>query len=532
MANTTPSGPDLVSFLEFCEIRPGSVEKDWLIVQQKLGGDPPILSGWGMRTLRDGLGTHVRTVLVEPFYICKDHRNLYSSFYSKKFHPPSPFCSRLHFFKTAPPKSVNEFKYNPRPLQDAYMGYSVIRPVPDRCLGRTVINPDSIGMEIGNKAFCLRTAFKVHIGGIEFALEGYPYVSQDADATVCAHSALWSVCRYFSERYPCYREILPFDLVLMTGKSEGRTFPYRGMTYEDYSTILSQFGVHPVVLRTKRSHSDTTLDKERWKDVCSYVESGFPVLASLYPLDKGGGHVVALVGHTSDFSRQLPTGEEFVDSSAFFDHLVVVDDNFFPYQLLGYSTDPANYAKDYRQEYSIDSILTAVCPLPEKAFMPADIARDTCDRLLKQTDIRSRLDKISKPPWICRLLMTTGSAFRSAKLAEARKLGLASYSDNADFIVSCMNLPHFVWIMQMAPVDAYTKRLMATVEIVVDATAGIYEKSSLYMRIGNELLPNVRVEPQGAGKRAASTATVCRGSAVEFPLYRHNLGTVKRRDAQ
>ena len=47
---------------------------------------------------RNGLHGIVKTILVEPFYICKDYRNLYSQFFSKKFIERSSYCSRVHFF--------------------------------------------------------------------------------------------------------------------------------------------------------------------------------------------------------------------------------------------------------------------------------------------------------------------------------------------------------------------------------------------------------------------------------------------------
>src|ERR1017187_4489727 len=41
----------------------------------------------------------------------------------------------------------------------------------------------------------------------------YPYMSQDTEATVCAHTALWSTCRYLSERYTMYPETYPYYFI-------------------------------------------------------------------------------------------------------------------------------------------------------------------------------------------------------------------------------------------------------------------------------------------------------------------------------
>ena len=81
------------------------------------------------------------------------------------------------------------------------------------------------------------------------------------------------------------------------------------MTYSDYSKILSDFGCHPLITRIKTSIASLSLDADAFDDVYSYVESGVPVLASF------ARHVVALIGHTSDFTRTFkPDGKNIVSS--------------------------------------------------------------------------------------------------------------------------------------------------------------------------------------------------------------------------
>ncbi len=205
------------------------------------------LSDWGISTLRRGLDGYVQTVVMEPHYTCKDHRNLYSQFYSKKFSPSSCYCSRLHFFSSTD-VTIDDLTFDPSTHAEHYLGFSVIRPIAERCLGRTVVAPAKINRYDGRTAHCLTTRFKTHLAGHEYAVDGFPYMSQDAHANVCAHAALWSVCRYLSARYSMYKEIYPYDIVGLTGHARGRTYPYRGMTFNDYCEILSSAGCHPVLL--------------------------------------------------------------------------------------------------------------------------------------------------------------------------------------------------------------------------------------------------------------------------------------------
>ncbi len=227
-----------VQSIKSFQIREGSEQSDWEAIKVQSRN----LSTWGVRTLRRGLDGVVRSVIKESKYICKDHRNMFSNYYSKRFVVGSSYCERLHFFTKAEIKP-EDLWLTPEEYFESYLGYSVIRPVKERCLGRTVVDPYKIKQNISDDFFCLRTVFEPRFIGSLFKVNGYPYTSQNGEAMVCAHASLWGVCRYLSQRYSNYAEIYPYDLILLTPDYLGRRVPYRSMTYADYSTILTKFGV-------------------------------------------------------------------------------------------------------------------------------------------------------------------------------------------------------------------------------------------------------------------------------------------------
>jgi hypothetical protein len=388
-------------------LREETWDADWKNVQGKC----PKLSDWGCDLLKDGFRGSARCVINEPEYICKDHRNLHSQYYSKKHKEISAITSRLHFF-SCEISAIEEVFYNGKSLNEFYLGYVVIRPISERSLGRTVIDPyklnnfDKNNFD-KNNFFCLRSNSHIHLGGIKLSISGYPYMSQDRDITVCAHIALWGMCRYLSQKYQIYREFLPFDIIRLTSTSEGRTFPYRGMTYSDYCKILSDFGCYPSIIRLKKT-KDTVGFPEEFKNLYSYVESGFPVLGSF------SGHVATLIGHTIDYTKlcniDKNKAEDFIDSSFFLKQFIVIDDNFFPYQLLGYKSDPKNYGKEFPGQYSIESLVTGICPLPEKVFLPAERARKIGLDYLN--GLKDQLTLVEQGPWVIRLFLTTNSSFK------------------------------------------------------------------------------------------------------------------------
>jgi hypothetical protein len=484
---------------------PESPERAWSALQRRV----PTLSGWGVDILRKALDGFVQSIVLEPHYNCKDHRNLFTHFYSKKFMAGSPECSRLHFFKTS---KINTKRMLTRPdeFQNDYLGFSIIRPVAERCLGRTILNPYGIGRHIDDNFFLIKTPFAVQISGQKYVVEGYPYTSQDADATLCAHSALWTVCRYLSERYKCYKELYPYDFIRMTESGEGRAVPYRGMTYTDYCRILSEFGTFPVYRALQLSGK---WDPEAFEDICAYVESGFPALASLRNTNRDFGHVVNLIGHTLDYQR--PTGSsEFVSSSVFLKQFIVMDDNTPPYSLLGYAGDFENYGKEYQtqagEEITISSMQTVTCPLPEKVFLPAKDARMKAMTLAKKC-----LDEIRRTgsgPYVTRLFVTTGASLQKRKLDSVT--ASPDRPDRASTLVTNLHLPHFVWIMEISPLNLY-KLGECTAEIVMDATAGVLDEGLIYSRIGNKLTL--------AGKKQAIDKVID-DAPVRFRQYTHNLG--------
>jgi hypothetical protein len=360
--------------------------------------------------------------------------------------------------------------------------------VTERCLGRTVIDPWKLGMDVKHGFYLLRAPFSSHVAGATFDVQGYPYMSQDKDVTVCAHTVLWGVCRFLSQRYHHYGEVHPYDLVRLTDTNLGRPCPYRGMSYLDYSRILSEFGTFPELISFGKAPA---VGSAEWHDMCSYVESGFPMIASL------PGHVVALIGHTLDLSMKPKTNPGgFIESSTFLKQFVVVDDNAFPYRLLGRKGDLANYTLQFSgTQYDCSMIQTAVCPLPEKVFLPGRAARKQADAVI--CDRSSLITPLVKGDRLVRrMFITTCYSFLQRKVEAARS------GDALAFFPANLKLPHFVWVVELSPLDRYLDPSCGRkclCEFVLDATAGADDDSLIYARIGDQVFfENNKVQPPGA----------------------------------
>ena len=296
---------------------------DWLSLYQIA---EPDLEEKGLERLIAALSSSVKCVAVEREYIDKDYRDTFSHYHSKRFSTPSSRCLRLHFFDSQITRTIlqeagvdAEKRKN---LNKSYLGYSVIRPTKPNCIGRTFLKPSSRGPA---SAFACLCPEEVSILGTELKIEGFPFISQDTDVTVCAESAVWMMLRYFSNRYHLYPETYPFQVVNLTSNySIGRNVPSSGLNEWQMAEALRKIGRPPLIYSRK---SCLSIKQDFDHLLYTYIESGIPVLAGL------ADHVVVAFGHRSDFSA-TPPGSETIFTSAYNQALVVNDDNSVPYQLL------------------------------------------------------------------------------------------------------------------------------------------------------------------------------------------------------
>ena len=122
------------------------------------------------RIIEIAKGHNVRAVVVERRYIDLDYRDEHSRFYSTTFLRYPSVCHRLHFLTREPKRLVDL-----EGMQDAYIGYSVMRPLPSHPVGRTMIAPP---VEMAATTKC-SAVDEVHIFGRSFEVIGMPFVSQD-----------------------------------------------------------------------------------------------------------------------------------------------------------------------------------------------------------------------------------------------------------------------------------------------------------------------------------------------------------------
>ena len=136
------------------------------------------------------------TVVVEEEYIDHDFLEDFSAYYVRCFTAYQKTCSRLHFFSHEFDEGyfskILKGEIKPNSLQNNYLGFVVVKPLPNTVIGRTcLVNYPSNGNR--DRKFPVLNEIVAHLFGIRLTVMSQPFQEQDTEVAACASSALWSV---------------------------------------------------------------------------------------------------------------------------------------------------------------------------------------------------------------------------------------------------------------------------------------------------------------------------------------------------
>jgi len=427
-----------------------------------------MLDQWGLDRIKHVLDGKCQSVVIENHYIDKDYRDTFSSFHSKRFATPSSRCVRLHFFSKA--VTEEEIVNAGDAVKKSYLGYSVVRPTKPNCIGRTLLTSQ---LRLHPEAHIRNCTENIVLLGTEFEVEGFPFISQDSDATVCAESALWMIMRYYSNTYRAYPEILPFQITNLAAHHAGghRVFPSSGLYSWQLAEALRLQKFSPVIY--SRKQFGTPFDHLLY----TYIESGIPLLITV------PSHVVAAFGHQSNYAAPCPKfNAGFTYTSHFNQSFVINDDNCFPYQML----NKAGKQGRLDSEYPFSKIEEFIVPLPEKVFLTAEQAQTVIETILRdpKTGIQALspsltslsgnggglIKKLISPvvgngnKLLLRLFLTSSRSFKRS--IQERGMGHIEVAN----LYRHLPMPHFIWVCEIANYDEYASEQKILGEVIWDAT--------------------------------------------------------------
>lgn len=432
--------------------------------------------------LKKYIGIKCDTIKVEYPYYDSDYLSTYYGHYSQKFRKYEKTCCRLHL-----------------EAGDDFYGYITLRPsVNGTKIGKTYIAPELI---LEKDAYLMLCKLDAHVAGQKIEIKCFPWKRQQTDISVCAHTATWTIIRYFANKYKNYADATIGDIVERVENDWGRKTPSLGLNPVQISDLFKQFGFSPLIIGGEKSSYLRFVD-----EVMAYVESGLPMVGFLSPQD----HAVSIIGHGKinyDVLDDLEVVDHLMDKDAdiiphsrLVSSIYVMDDRYFPYREV-----PGGLPnKNSDVKYGMNELYYAVVPLYNRMQLAY---REVYDRMI--TWLKARVMKWEKVN-VCRIYITSANSLRS------KALNSETMPEILKDIILTLSLPKFVWCIDLAGIENYKKGL-TTGRIIVDTTSATWDAEPWIMRHDME-----KVEYKDYDDDPKYVYTV-RTSITPYEMYKNNL---------
>lgn len=284
-----------------------------------------------------------KSIVEEPNYFDRDYLDEFSAFYGVGAKGYPNHCRRLHFFsddisRDNLRRAVGGSDSLVRKLQDSYLGFCVIRPIPSAPLGRTVLRWYE-DKRIGSTPRVVAPSrdYFVHISGLRLKVFGLAWQQQDQGVSACATIGLWSVFHSsaFNERHgiPTTAEITRAAHKNISFGS--RVFPSRSLQLEQVCEAVKELGLSPFLVSGDLApNNQRFFSKTRFCNTLSSLNrSKLPCLVIgdvVRPNGRErGGHVCVYVGFRSKLQPSGLTPDIYFED-ADLDFVYIHDDNIGP----------------------------------------------------------------------------------------------------------------------------------------------------------------------------------------------------------
>ena len=398
-----------------------------------------------IESLKKYIGLNCDTINVEYPYYDGDYLSTYYEHYSQKFKRYDKCCCRLHFEK-----------------QDEYLGYITLRPTIQKTkMGKTYLSPNIL---VNSEAYLMLSKYEANIYGQQFQIECFPWKRQQTDISICAHTATWTVMRYFGNKYKNYADTTIGNIVEKVENDWGRKTPSLGLNPVQVSDVFKKYNMSPLILGGEKRADYLFVD-----EIMAYVESGLPMVGFL------SEHAISIIGHGKikydilDNTQMVKSIKDqqtgIIPHARLIESLYVMDDRLFPYREM-----PVNLpTKDSQVEYGLNQLYYAVVPLYNRMQLTYS---DVYSRLITWTTLKIMNWEETKES---RIYITSSNSLKK-KTFESD-----SIPDELKEIILTLSMPKFVWCIDLAGIDNYKKKLTSG-RIIIDTTSGTWEPEPWIMR--------------------------------------------------
>ncbi|MCX4192582.1 hypothetical protein [Methylophaga sp. OBS1] len=281
-----------------------------------------------------------KTIVCETEYVDHDYLEDFIKYYVRCFQGYNRRCARLHFFRntfehasfnsliTSPENTENEL--TPKILQDNYLGFIVLKPLPRTIIGRTCL---TIYPHDNRRYFPITREYSANLFGMELRVKhSLAYQEQDTVVAACATSALWSAFQgtgiLFHHKIPSPSEITDSATETLTRNS--RAFPSNGLDAIEMARAIKNVGLEPYHVAAGNEH--ITIGT-----IYAYLKAKIPIILGFWIVDDHqqfiGKHAVAVTGYSLNDAAHPKSlqGADFNLKATAIDKLYVHDDQVGPF---------------------------------------------------------------------------------------------------------------------------------------------------------------------------------------------------------
>lgn len=424
------------------------------------------------------------TLVIEHKYVDRDFLEDFAAYYVRCFQDYGKACTRIHFFRAeitqeslAKCISGDPDGISPEALNDAYLGFMVIKPLPVRVIGRTCLTtyPDN-----GFRSFPAALPFAANLYGLNLSIPNtLPFQEQDRVVAACATSSLWTVFQATARKFQ-HQLLSPYEITRAATHLfpvESRAIPNHGLSTQMMALAIRNVGLEPYLIKVSEDFLLQTA-------IYSYLHAGIPLLLGV-ELIKGnattgyrsiGRHAIAVSGYNLEGATKPITSSGLVLRSSRIDKIYAHDDQLGPFARLDLQSAPISYGNNRGGTLSATMSLSTSWPAK-----PGDEVRAVPDILLVPLYHKIRIPSewaIERVTEINEFLVSLSNAVHTLGLHtlewdvylstvnEAREQLRQTHGLDAKrlFAATTHPMPRFLWL---ATAFRQGKRLM---EVYFDAT--------------------------------------------------------------
>lgn len=279
------------------------------------------------------------TLVVEHKYVDRDFLEDYAAYYVRCFQTYERSCTRIHFFRNTLTRQSLEKSIAGEPdgiplaeLSQAYLGFMVVKPLPERVIGRTCLTtyPGS-----DTRSFPAARTFESNLFGLRFAVENtLPFQEQDRVVAACATSALWTVFQATARQFQ-HQLLSPYEITRAATHLlpvESRAIPNHGLSTQMMALAIRNVALEPFLIKVTKNYLLQTA-------TYCYLHAGIPLLLGV-ELVRGnatsgfksiGRHAIAVSGYNLGGAVTPITSSGLALRSSRIDKIYAHDDQLGPF---------------------------------------------------------------------------------------------------------------------------------------------------------------------------------------------------------